>query len=95
MSRLEPSVFFCDVTSLSDLPCCAVTRVIEQSCFNSAPDPFNGQGWQTSRGHKGQIFVNKKGEFFWKLLVNSSGHFCPREFLFLGEFRGHLNLNPT
>ena len=27
----------------SDLPCCAVIRVIEQCCFNSTPDPFNGQ----------------------------------------------------
>ena len=27
----------------SDLPCCAVARVIEQCCFNSTPDPFNGQ----------------------------------------------------
>ena len=25
------------------LPCCAVTRVIEQCCFNSTPDPFNDQ----------------------------------------------------
>ena len=43
-------------------------------------------GWQTSRGHKGQTFVDKKGEFSWTLLVNSRGHFCPREVLFLGEF---------
>ena len=28
---------------LPDLPCCAVARVIEQCCFNSTPDPFNGQ----------------------------------------------------
>ena len=27
----------------ADLPCCAVARVIEQSCFNSTPDLFNGQ----------------------------------------------------
>ena len=27
----------------SDLPCCAVARVINQCCFNSTPDPFNGQ----------------------------------------------------
>ena len=27
----------------SDLPCCAVARVIEQCCFNSTPDLFNGQ----------------------------------------------------
>jgi hypothetical protein len=27
----------------SDLACCAVARIIEQSCFNSTPDPFNGQ----------------------------------------------------
>ena len=26
-----------------DLPCCAVARVIEQCCFNSTPDPSNGQ----------------------------------------------------
>ena len=25
------------------MPCCAVARVIEQCCFNSTPDPFNGQ----------------------------------------------------
>ena len=40
-------------------------------------------GWQTSRGHKGQIFVDKKGEFSRILLVNSRGHFCPRKVLFL------------
>ena len=28
---------------MADLPCCAVARVIEQCCFNSTPDPFNGQ----------------------------------------------------
>ena len=27
----------------SDLPCCAVTKVIGQCYFNSVPDPFNGQ----------------------------------------------------
>ena len=27
----------------ADLPCCAVARVIEQCCFKSTPDPFNGQ----------------------------------------------------
>ena len=27
----------------ADLPWCAVVRVIEQCCFNSTPDPFNGQ----------------------------------------------------
>ena len=27
----------------ADLPCCAVARVIEQSCFYSTPDLFNGQ----------------------------------------------------
>ena len=27
----------------SDLPCCAVARVIEQCCFNSTPDLFNSQ----------------------------------------------------
>ena len=43
-------------------------------------------GWQTPRGHKGLIFVDKKGEFSWTLLVNFYGHFCPREVLFLGDF---------
>ena len=32
-----------DWGSDSDLPCCAVARVIKQCCFNSTPDPFNGQ----------------------------------------------------
>ena len=40
-------------------------------------------GWQTSRGDKGQIFVDKKGEFLWTFLgeflwtflVNFCGHF--------------------
>ena len=32
-------------------------------------------GWQTSRGHKGQIFVDKKGEFSWTLLVNEKFSF--------------------
>ena len=27
----------------SDLPCCAFARVIEQCCFSSNPNPFNGQ----------------------------------------------------
>ena len=27
----------------ADLPYCAVARVMEQCCFNSTPDPFNGQ----------------------------------------------------
>ena len=31
------------ILSTADLPCCAVARVIEQCCFNSTPDPFNGQ----------------------------------------------------
>ena len=30
--------------------------------------------------------MDKKGEFSWTLLVNSHGHFCLREVLFLGEF---------
>ena len=45
-----------------------------------------GQKLQYSRGHKGQICVDKKDVFSWTLLVNSSGHFFPQEFLFLGEF---------
>ena len=32
-----------DWGSDSDLPCCAVAGVIKQCCFNSTPDPFNGQ----------------------------------------------------
>ena len=40
-------------------------------------------GWQTSRGYKGQIFVDKKGEFLgtffdefsWIFLVSFHGHF--------------------
>jgi hypothetical protein len=35
--------------------------------------------WQTSRENKGQIFIDKKGEFSWTPLVNSRGHF-------LGDF---------
>ena len=35
-------------------------------------------GWQTSRGRKRWIFLDKIGEFSWT--------FCPREFVFLGEF---------
>ena len=32
------------MASLADLPCCcAVAKVIEQRCFNTTPDPFNGQ----------------------------------------------------
>ena len=38
--------------------------------------PHYEYGWQTSHGHKGQIFVDKKGEFSWTLLVFSCGHFC-------------------
>ena len=34
---------FVKTTTIADLPCCAVTRIIEQCCFNSTPDPFNGQ----------------------------------------------------
>ena len=47
-------------------------------------NPSNG--WQNYFGHKRWIFVDKIGEFSWTLLVNSCGHFCPQEFLFLGEF---------
>ena len=42
--------------------------------FNDLQDGSQ-TGWQTSRGHKGRIFVDKKGEFSWTLLVNSHGHF--------------------
>jgi hypothetical protein len=34
------------------------------------------EGWKTSRGHKGRIFMDKKGEFSWTLLVNFRGDFC-------------------
>ena len=30
-----------------------------------------------------------EGEFSWTLLVNSHGHFCPREFGFLGDSGDH------
>ena len=51
------------------------------------------EGWQTSRGHKMQISVDKMGEFSWKLLF--LGEFL---WTFFGEFlwtfwvnfRGHF-----
>ena len=47
--------------------------------FLSKPNIF----W-TNKG--GRILVDIKGKFSWPLFTNSHGHFCPLEFLFLGEF---------
>ena len=51
--------------------------------------------WQNSSGHKRRIFVDKMGEFWRTLFLNSPGYFCPLEFLFLGEFlRTHPQIHP-
>ena len=44
-------------------------------------------GWKNSSG--------QMGEFSWTLFTNSSGHFCPLEFLwtFFGEFSGTFLVN--
>ena len=48
-------------------------------------------GWQTSRGHKWGIFVDKKGEFSWTLLVTSRGQKSVRKkSSFWVNFRGHF-----
>ena len=42
------------------------------------PSVYYYLGWQTSRGHKGRIFVDKKGEFSWTLLVTWRQRRCTR-----------------
>ena len=71
---VSKDVFFSKLLSSGDWKCFFIVKNVSKN------------GWQTSRRHKGQIFVDKKGEFSCTLLVNSHGHFCPRKFLFLGEF---------
>ena len=62
-----------------------ITSLITFGCWANLSEAHL-KGWQNSRGHKRWIFVDKMGEFLWKLLVNSHGQKCPREFLFWSEF---------
>ena len=43
VQHLKVAFVMVDLGIESDLPCCAVTRVIEQCHFNSTLDPFNGE----------------------------------------------------
>ena len=42
---------------------------------DSKVEEWSQKDYQTSRGQKRWIFVNKIGEFSWTLLVNSRGRF--------------------
>ena len=47
-------------------------------------------GWQTVRGQKNGIFVDKIGEFSWTLLVNSRVHFVHEKSSFGVNFHEHF-----
>ena len=51
-----------------------VERVNMTNCSKLIYNGHTFFGWQTSRGLKNRISVDKIGEFLWTLLVNSRGH---------------------
>ena len=64
----------------------------QETFYSLIRSPLQWNGWQTSRGHKRRIFVDKMGEFLWTLLVNSRGQNVHEKSSFWVNFRGHFSM---